>query len=79
MVRLEKPVHSYVSATLRSINRLARERRPHVEDGVEVAEGDRAAIAMYDTLLVLAGGFFGQDPQLCGVVDQYVSRNYSGR
>jgi hypothetical protein len=70
MARLEKPIHSHVAATLRDVNRMARERSARTETA---AGGDeRAAVAMHDTLLVLAGGFFGQDPHLCTIVDQYV-------
>jgi hypothetical protein len=41
---------------------------------VDVTEAAREA-AMYDTLRVLAGGYFGQDSQLAPIVSDYLRRS----
>lgn len=69
LVRLEKPVHMRLAATLREIAQLSRCLRP--PDGAAEA----VLVPVYDTLLVLAGGFFGQDEVLAPLVDEYVCLN----
>jgi hypothetical protein len=71
MVRLEKPVHPNVACVLRQVSLLAEGRRHGLPDP---AVSDEAAheLAMYDTLRVLAGGYFGQDMQLAPVVSEYL-------
>jgi hypothetical protein len=75
MVRLEKPVHPNVAAVLRDVHVFAAERRRRLPDACSSAESEDAAeVAMYDTLRVLAGGYFGQDRDMAPVVNEYLLR-----
>lgn len=74
MVRLEKPLHPNIACVLRQVSLLAEGCRQSLP---EPAVSDEAAheLAMYDTLRVLAGGYFGQDMQLAPVVSEYLRRS----
>ena len=74
LVRLEKPVHPNVACVLRQVAVMAnegRQRLPETPEGRDTA----TEVAMYDTLRVLAGGFFGQDSSLAPVVADYLRRS----
>ena len=83
LVRLEKPIHGNLAATLREISQLSRKLRPRELNQVHIVSSSpsqvNVLIPMYDTLVVVAGGFFGQDSQLAPVVDEYVCLNHSIR
>lgn len=76
LVRIEKPVPVAVAATIREVSKLARARRP-AGTGAALSEAEVAQVAMYDTLLVVAGGFFGQDERLAPIVDAHISSAHS--
>ena len=75
MVRLEKPIQPSVAAVLRQVAVAATERRRALPCGDVALKPEVATeVAMYDTLRVLAGGFFGQDQHLGPQVSEYLLR-----
>lgn len=71
MVRLEKPISPNVAAVLREVHVLAEERRRRVTGPCSSLE---SAVAVCDTLRVIAGGFFGQDRHMAPLVNEYLLR-----
>jgi Survival motor neuron (SMN) interacting protein 1 (SIP1) len=72
MIRLEKPLHMDVAATLRQLSAFARQRRASLIADIAKVHSAAEQLAMFDTLLVLAGGFFGQDTHLAPIADSYL-------